>query len=187
VQFNDTIYSQGVFQTVGGMSLRESGQVVTSTAGTGANYLVNKTGGYAVGATTIEVDTGTGTILAGDVITFDGDTNKYVIASALAGGVVTIAAPGLRKAVVDNAAVTVVAAAARNMAFNRSSIVLATRMPERPEEGDLARDVMTITDPRTGLSFELSLYGGYRKVRYELALAWGARCIKSEHTALLLG
>jgi len=73
------------------------------------------------------------------------------------------------------------------MAFNRSSIVLATRMPQRPEEGDMALDVMSITDPRSGLTFEVSMYAGYRKVRYEVALAWGVKNIKPEHTALLLG
>ena len=73
------------------------------------------------------------------------------------------------------------------MAFSRSAIVLATRLPERPQEGDNALDVMTITDDRSGLSFEVAIYGGYRKVRYEIALAWGVKVIKPEHTALLLG
>jgi len=73
------------------------------------------------------------------------------------------------------------------MVFNRSAIVLVARAPARPEEGDTASDVMVITDPRSGLSLEFSLYKGYRKVRYEVALAWGADVIKPEHTALLLG
>ena len=89
--------------------------------------------------------------------------------------------------IAENTAITIVAAAARNMAFSRSAIVLATHLPERPQEGDNALDVMTITDDRSGLSFEVAIYGGYRKVRYEIALAWGVKVIKPEHTALLLG
>lgn len=187
VAFEPTILNQGVFQTLSGMSVRESGQVVSFTKGTGASYLVNNGAGYAVGATSIAVDTGSGTVLAGDIVTFAGDTNQYVVATALSGGTLVLAAPGLRKALADNAAMTVVNSSARNLAFNRSAIVLATRMPQRPQEGDMAIDVMTIQDPRSGLAFEVSIYPGYRKIRYEIALAWGVKNIKPEHTALLLG
>jgi len=187
VAFEPTILNQGVFQTLSGMSVRESGQVVSFTKGTGASYLVNNGAGYAVGATSIVVDTGSGTVLAGDIVTFAGDTNQYVVATALSGGTLVLAAPGLRKALADNAAMTVVNSSARNLAFNRSAIVLATRMPQRPQEGDMAIDVMTIQDPRSGLAFEVSIYPGYRKIRYEIALAWGVKNIKPEHTALLLG
>lgn len=187
------ITQQGVITRISDLSIRESAQVVTSTAGTGATVKTN-TAGYAVGATTITLKStgGTGTVVAGDVITFAGDTNQYVVTTGDAdisdGGTITLAAPGLRKAIAAaETAITIVAAAARSMAFARSAIVLATRLPERPAEGDLALDVMTITDPRSGLSFEVAIYGGYRKIRYEIALAWGVKCIKPEHTALLLG
>jgi len=187
------ITAQGVITRISDLNVRESGQIVTSTAGTGATVKTN-TAGYAVGATTITLKStgGTGTVVAGDVITFASDTNQYVVVSGDAdisdGGTITIAAPGLRKAIpAAETAITIVAAAARNMAFSRSAIVLATRLPERPAEGDNALDVMTITDDRSGLSFEVAIYGGYRKVRYEIALAWGVKVIKPEHTALLLG
>lgn len=188
----DSILRQGVLLDVNGMALRESAQINTSTAGTASGATTN-TAGYAIGATVITLaSAGTGTIVAGDVITFAGDANKYVVASGDAdvsnGGTITLAAPGLRKALAASAiAITVVAAAARNMAFTRSAIVLATRMPERPQEGDMAEDVASITDPRSGLSFEIAMYKGYRKVRYEIGLAWGQEVIKPEHTAILLG
>lgn len=187
------ITAQGVITRISDLNVRESGQIVTSTAGTGATVKTN-TAGYAVGATVITLKStgGTGTVVAGDVIAFAGDTNQYVVTSGDAdisdGGTITLAAPGLRKAIAAaETAITIVAAAARSMAFSRSAIVLATRLPERPAEGDNALDVMTITDDRSGLSFEVAIYGGYRKVRYEIALAWGVKVIKPEHTALLLG
>jgi hypothetical protein len=192
VQFDDSMMKQGIIQTVSGMDIRESGYIETSTAGTGASATTNTTG-YAIGSTTITLaSAGTGTIVAGDVITFAGDTNKYVVVTGdtdvSGGGTIVLAAPGLRKALAASAvAITVVAAAARNMAFNRSAIVLATRMPERPAEGDMALDVMALSDPRTGLTFEVSIYPGNRMVRYEVAIAWGVKNIKPEHTAILLG
>lgn len=189
---DDNLLRRGVLLDLHGFAIRESAQVKTVSAGTGASATTNASG-YAVGATTITLaSAGTGTILAGDVITFAGDTNKYVVVSGDAdvsgGGTITLAAPGLRKAIPASAtAITVVAASTRNMAFARSAIALATRAPALPEGGDSASDRMIITDPVSGLSFEISLYKQYRQIQYELALAWGVAAVKSEHIGLLLG
>jgi len=168
--------------------LRQSAQIKDFVKGTGASY-TSSTAGFAIGATTIAIITGTGTVLAGDFVTFAGDTNKYLVTTGVsAPGNIVIAAPGLRVAIPAAAtAMTIGGSSARNMAFNRSAIVLVARAPARPSEGDLASDVKLVTDPRSGLTFELSLYKGYRKVRYEIALAWGVKNIKPAHTALLLG
>jgi hypothetical protein len=188
---SDSILRQGVLLDINGMPIRESAQVNTVAAvGTSANAVT--TAGHAAGSTSIVLKAaGTGTILAGDVITFAGDTNKYVVvtgAGAVSGATIVLAAPGLQQALpVGDKAITIVAASARNMAFNRSAIVLAARAPARPQEGDMASDVIVITDPRSCLSMEFSMYKGYRKVRYEVGLAWGVKNIKPEHTALLLG
>jgi hypothetical protein len=188
----ESILRQGVLLDLAGMPLRESAQIADFTAGTGSSATTNAAG-YAVGATVLTLaSAGTGTLLAGDVVTFAGDSNKYVITSGDAdvsgGGTITLAAPGLRVAMsTATKAITVVATSARNMAFNRSALVLAARAPARPEEGDMAEDVIVITDPRSGLSMEFAMYKGYRKVRYEVGLAWGVKNIKPEHTALLLG
>jgi hypothetical protein len=185
---SDSILRQGILLPLQNMDLRESAQINTATAGTGTSY-TSTTAGFAIGVTSIPLITGSGTVLAGDVVTFAGDTNKYVVATGVtAPGTIVLAAPGLRKALAASAvAMTIGATSARNMVFNRSALVLVARAPARPEEGDMASDVMVITDPRSGLALEFSLYKGYRKVRYEVALAWGADVVKPEHTALLLG
>jgi len=189
-QASDSILRQGVFLTTTGMDLRESGQIKTFTAGSfTAGTLTSAV--RAVGTVAL-VTTGdhSAELGAGDIITLAHETgaHKYVVVASAA-NLVTIAAPGLRTATAatGTVAITKIATSARNMAFNRSAIVLATRMPERPQEGDMALDVTTITDPRSGLSFEVAMYPGYRKVRYEVALAWGVKNIKPEHTAILLG
>src|SRR5579859_375139 len=177
--------AQGTLLQLDGFNIRESAGVNTVTAGTGANYVTN--GALAKGATTIPVQTGTGTILAGNFITFAGDTNKYLVTTALTGGNVVIAAPGLRTAINSGTAVTVGGSFTANLAFARAALVLATRAPALPVEGDMADDRMMLTDPRSGLAFEVAMYKQYRRVRYEISIAYGASNIKPEHSAILLG
>jgi hypothetical protein len=127
-------------------------------------------------------------------VTFAGDTNQYVIASVVfaganpaAGDTITIAQPGLRVAMsAATKAITVIASTARNMAFSRSAIILAARPVATPSDGDAATDRMMITDPVSGLPFEIAFYKGYKMNRYEINLAWGASVIKPAHTMLLL-
>jgi hypothetical protein len=191
----DSIQRQGILLPLSGLDLRQSAQIVDFTKGAMASATTTAAA-LTAGQTVIPLATaGTGVVAAGDIITIANDTNKYVITSVsfaganpASGDTITIAAPGIRVAQSSAAyAITVVASSARNMVFNRSAIVLAARAPARPEEGDMAEDVMMITDPRSGLTFEFAMYKGYRKVRYEIALAWGVKNIKPEHTGILLG
>jgi len=189
---DSTLLRQGTLLDVHGMQMRESAQIATSTKGTAASATTNNAG-YSVGDTNITLaSAGTGTIVAGDVITINGDTNQYVvetgIADVSAGGTIVLAKPGLRQAIpTSTKAITVLNNAARNMAFSRNAVLLAARLPALPEGGDMASDRTTITDPRSGLSFELAMYPGYRQMLYQVGLSWGVKVVKPEHTALLLG
>lgn len=186
----EDILRQGILLDVHGMSIRESGQIKTAAVGSAANATTN-TAGYAVGSTVITLAAaGTGAILAGDSITFDGDPNRYVVASGDAdvsnGGTITLAAPGLKVAIPAAATdITVTGDTERNMAFSRNAIHLVTRAPAKPEEGDLAIDSMIVQDAKSGLAFEVSKYREYRRIKYEVAMAWGFAVIKPEHLVLL--
>lgn len=178
----------GMTDRLQGFALRSSAATKLFTKGTGASYTTN-TAGYAVGATTITLITGTGTVLAGDVVSFAGDSRKYVVTTGVAApGAITIAAPGLKVAIPAAAtALTVEGSRDSNMFFARSAIALATRAPALPKEGDSADDRMFVTDPVSGLTFEVALYKQYRQVQYEVSLAWGVKAIKTEHIGILLG
>ncbi|AVE59937.1 P22 coat - protein 5 family protein [Citrobacter koseri] len=175
----------GMTDRIMGMAIRHSDPISLVAKGSGAGYLTN--GAVGAGSTGIALDTGTGTILSGDIVTLNGDTNKYVVNSALAGGAIAIGKPGLLLDAADGAALTVGNSYTPNVAFARSAIVLATRAPAKPEGGDAADDTTIITDPVTGLSFEIAVYRQFLQVVYHVRLAWGYRAIKSEHIALLAG
>lgn len=177
---------QGTLLELQGLSLRESAQVQAHTKGTGSSYLLNDASS-AIGDTSIAADGGSGTILAGDVITFNGDTNKYVVNTALSGGSLAIGAPGLRLALADDAAITVGNSYTANVAFHRRALEIAMRAPAVPEGGDAADDAMTVQDPFSGLVFEIRVYRGYRKTMIEVAAAWGVKAWKPDFIALLLG
>lgn len=180
---------QGILLDMHGFAMRESVAIRTTTKGTGNGYLVNKPtpGLLLAGETVIPVDTGTGTIIAGDTVTFNGDSNKYVVTSDLSAGSFSIAAPGLLQNTNDNVAVTVGNSYTANMAFARSAIVLATRTPAIPSAGDKASDRTIITDPVSNLSFDMAIYPGYHQVTFEIGICWGVTMAKSEHAALLFG
>jgi len=187
---DQTLLRQGLLGSLYGFDLRESGNVQTTTKGAMTGALVN--GALAIGATAIVFDTGTVNttgVVAGDIITFAGDTNKYVVAtgSTSASGTITINEPGLRIAAADNTAITVFGTSTRNIALSRNAIVLATRLPELPDGGDLALDRFTLTDPRTGLSMELAMYPGFRMATYHLSVCWGVSVFKPEHCAVIVG
>lgn len=187
----------GMLMDMVGFAVKESAGIDNApfTKGTNNGSAATNNAGYAVGATVITLGSaGTGTILAGDYITFAGDANQYLVvsgdASVADGGSITLAAPGLRKAIPASATVITTlnsTIGVRNIGFSADAIRLAMRAPAIPVQGDLALDRMLITDPRSGATFEFSVWPGYRMVRLEVAAAWGVKAVKREHIAALLG
>ena len=184
---------RGVLLPIFGMDIRESAQVAAHTKGTATGY--DCTAVEPIGETTIACDgSDSGTILAGDVVTNTtaADGVKYVVSSGstLTGaetGNFIINEPGLVLATAIGNEWTTQGSYRANLAFHKSAIQLITRAPLMPEGGDAADDVMIVTDPVSGISFQIALYRQYRQVHFEVALAWGVACIKPEHLVLLLG
>ncbi len=178
---------QGILGDLFGFKIRESaGIAVAVTAGTGANYVVNNVAGYAIGATSIAVDIGTGTVLAGDVVTFAGDSNKYVVATGItAAGTLVLQEPGLLAAHADEDAMTVGSAATANLAFTRQSTVLVARPALQPQSP--VADQMVITDPQTGLSFLLVHAVGDAMASWYLRVVYDAFCPNQFAIDQLLG
>lgn len=184
---------QGVMMNIHGVNVRESGQISAFTVGTGSSSTTDNAG-YAVGDTVLTLaSAGTGTIKAGDVISITGDPSsaKYVVVSGDTdvsnGGTITIQAPGLRGALsAATHAITIDSKTTHNVMIARNALHLATRLLPIPDGGDSAVETMVITDPRSGLNFDLRKYNEFGQVRYILGLCWGVKMIKPEHSALLL-
>lgn len=184
---DSALLRNGVLGNLYGFGIRESAAVIPVTAGTGASYTTTAAG-FAVGTTSLPLITGTGTVLAGDIVTFAGDTNKYVVTTGVAApGTIVIAQPGLKVAMsAATKAMTIFASSTRNLALSRNAITLATRLPKF-QSGDLATDRQVVTDPVSGISFELSMWPGQRMVKYEVSIAYGGTVIKPEHLAVIIG
>lgn len=183
----------GMTDRLQNMAVRYSGGISTHTKGAATGALINNASGEAVGQTTLTLDTitvNTTGILAGDVVTFAADgTNKYVVNTGLVAtaGDIVIGKPGLLIAAPDNNAMTIGNNYTGSFAFSRRALVLAARAPAMPEGGDDADDVTVITDPVSGLSFQVAMYRQYRQVKIEIGLAWGVGAPNGAHIATLLG
>ena len=189
----DRMLREGMSDPILGFAIRTSGGISLHTKGAATGSLINNVSNEGVGQTTLTLDTitvNTTGILAGDVVTFAADTvNKYVVNTGLVAtsGDIVIGKPGLLVAAPNDNAMTIGNSYTGSFGFSRSALVLAARAPALPNGGDSADDRMTITDPISGLSFEVAVYRQYRQVKYEIAIAWGVGAPNGAHIATLLG
>lgn len=199
----DDLLRRGELTQLAGFQVRKSAGVALHTSGTTTG--VTTTGYHATTAPTVNragvveisvataATTGALSLAAGDVIAIADVPGLYVVTEAVtaadnATATIKIAAPGLLASVANSKAVTVRTSAYRaNLAFARSSLVLATRAPAMPDAGDLAVDSVIITDAKSGLSFEVRQYAQFAQMQYLVMLAWGVKLVKPEHCAILLG
>jgi hypothetical protein len=187
----DSLLRRGELLNLQGLMLKESNGIASHVKGTATSGQTN--GALAIGATAVVFDGATAGATgykAGDVITFAADTaNKYVVETGLVGtsGTITIASPGLRAAIPDNNAITVLDNHTANIAFHRAASELVVRPPAMPQGGDVATDRMTIQDPFSGLVFEMAMYKGYGKAMMDITTFYGVKVWKPDFVATLLG
>lgn len=186
-----SLRAQGTLLELHGFTLRESAGVAESTGAKSEKLAVKDDldAGSVIISVAVTATEGKPVnidlIQQGSVVVLG--KYKYVVAAVAEKGAITIHSPGLMEDVKAGTKFDVISEFTANFAFSRSAIILATRAPALPEEGDMADDRIMITDPRTNMSFEVSMYKQYRRVRYEIAAAWGCQNIKPQHSALLLG
>jgi hypothetical protein len=184
--------SSGMVPNLYGFNIHESYPITTHTAGTAASSTVSNAG-YAVGVKDLTLTAaGTGTILAGDVITIatENAAHKYVVTEGDAdvsdGGSISIGAPGLRVAIATSArAITTTATYTPNIALQRNGLHLVMRAPKTG--GDGATDTTEIQDKNSGLVFQLARYGQYMQSSWELRVLYGVKAANPHLIATLIG
>lgn len=165
-----------------GFTMGYSAGVKKHTAGTFATKTAD--GGNSAGEMAIKYKTGAATVVAGEVLKLGSDTSPYVTAGSTTVDL-ALNAP-LLKAVADTTTIAFQSYTA-NMAFHRNALLLVARTPAMPQGGDNADDVTIVTDPVSGLSFQVALYRMYRATKIEVGLAWGVAAPNGKHGVILAG
>jgi hypothetical protein len=100
----------------------------------GARYLVNSAGGVSAGAKRIQVDTGSGNLQVGDLVTFDGSQEEYAVTERLAGSSGSLMIePGLANSLADDTEIVQVSFQDRINAAKVSRLVEVLRSPVEEE------------------------------------------------------
>ena len=137
------------------------------------------------------------TLVAGDSITFAGDDTVYAIT---AGGTLPDAStlsvsisPGLKSAVAAGTNVTLHGSSANatgdyrtGLVFHRDAFALATR-PLMASSSDLSlgSNMMSMTDPISGLSLRLEVQRQYKQTTWEFDILYGVGCVRPEYAVRL--
>lgn len=159
--------------------------VPTHTAGDASGRLINQAD-HAIGDNTVAVDTGTGSILEGDVFTVAGDTQTYVCSADLAGAGSLTYEPAAKTAFADNAAITVKADHVVNQVFNRDAYAFATRpVADMAFEGGSI--IRSLRDPKTGLVMSLEMKRQSFQTAWYLSMLWGSKLVRPELATRIAG
>lgn len=166
------------------------------TAGTITTGLIAKAAtAQAVDDTSIvcttAASTGACALVEGDIITFAGHTQTYVVTAAAtqasANSDVTVNIyPGLKTALAGSEAVTVKASHRVNLGFNKYAIAFASRPLEQDSEG-LGAPMQTVADPISGVVLRLEVRREYKRTRWSFDILYGAAVVRRELGARLAG
>jgi hypothetical protein len=187
---SDALVRQGTLLDLQGIMLKESAGVASHVKGAGTGY--DAAGGEPIGETTIALDGGTVNttgIKAGDVVTFAGDANNYIVGTGLTAttGNIVLNPTGLVETLADTVEMTIGDSFTANAAFHRAAVELVARAPEQPFGGDAAVDRMTVQDPFSGLIYEIAVYKGYGKTMIDVTTFYAAKVWKGDFAAVLMG
>lgn len=166
-----------------------------STALSGGAATVN--GAHAIGAgstdngrtgtVSIAKATATSPLVAGDILTFAGDTQQYTVLAGvtLAVGNTTVSiSPALRSAKSGGEAVTLAASHTVNLAMHRDAIMFASR-PLTTLQGE--GNFVSIPDPQTGLVLRGELVRQHKQTVFELDILFGGEVVRPEFGVRIAG
>ena len=170
--------------------------VPTHTAGTITTGLIAKAStAQALGDKSIVCTTAASTgkcdFKVGDIISFAGSDQTYVVTEAVAQATaatdVTVKIePGLVKALVGSEAVAVKDSHTVNLAFHRDFAAFATRPLEQTGVG-FGNYIMSEIDPVSGLSLRLEITREHKRVRFSYDVLYGGAIVRPQLATRLAG
>jgi len=169
-----------------------SQNVPSHTAGTASGATTDGSA-YAVGIKTVTLaSAGTGTILAGDIITFAGDTQTYVVVTGdadVSDAGTVVFEPGLKVAIATAAvAITVKASHVMNLLLHRDAIAfaMAPLMQTAMTPSRQANTAVAI-DEESGLSLRLEVSDQYKQTQWAFDALYGGKVVRREFGVRLAG
>lgn len=210
---SDSERRTGIIRSQFGLTaIRESANIADHTAGLGTGYQVN--GNHAKGATAIVLKSGTVNVTGiqiGDVVTFGTDTvNKYMVTYApgastqkqtitdsnllAASGTIYIGNPGLRAAVLGNAAVTILSGTTEggivgytpSFVFERHTAVGVIRPPVQPMPSPFYTILEPITD-KFGYTYLFGEANQNFQVSWFVWVSYGFSVTQGEYVVPIIG
>jgi len=181
-----------------GWDFYEDQQVPTHTAGSITTGLAAKTStAQAVGlkavVCTTAASTGACELKEGDIITFAGDGQTYVLTAdatqATAATDVTLnIEPGLKIALSGDEAVALKASHVVNLGFQAGAFAFASRpLLDVTREIGINAQVESMTDPISGISLRLEVTRQYKQTEWSFDILYGAECIDPRKAVRLAG
>lgn len=149
----------------------------------------------AIGTTSVPTDGWTsdtaGILVEGDIITFAGHSQTYVVTADVDSGSTTgpatvPIAPALQEAVADGEAITVVDSHVVNLAFHRDAFAFASRPLQDSAQG-LGSIIQAATDPVSGLSLRLEISRQHKQTQFSYDMLFGAALVRRELATRLAG
>lgn len=141
------------------------------------------------GTVSVAKATNASNLVKGDIISFAGDAQTYVVLSdvTLAVGNTTVQiAPALQSAKSGGEAMTLRASHVVNLGFHRDAFALAIRPLEAPGDG-LGNQIMSAQDPKTGLAMRLEISREHKRTRYSFDILYGVKLVRPEFASRLAG
>ena len=160
-----------------------------STALTAGNATVNgaqaagvgSTDGGRTGTVSVAKATNAAPLVAGDIITFAGDAQTYVVMAdvTLSVGNTTVQiAPALQAAKAGGELMTLKASHVVNLAIHRDCIAFASRPLQKASANTL--EMMSVSDPISGLALRLEVVRQNKQTLFDFDILFGGECVRPE-------
>lgn len=194
--------SDGLIKRKFGFDWAEDQRVPYHTSGTITTGLTAQAStGQPVGTTavvaTTAASTGACALLVGDIITFSGDTQTYVLTAnatqaSAATNVTLNISPAKQVALVGGETITVKASHVVNLAFHKQAFAFASRPLAQDNAAEMlglppAEMTYMIPDPVSGISMRMCVRNEFKRTRFSFECLWGVGAVRPALAARIAG